>query len=520
MKLPVKHILQFFKKRAFFFTLLVVAINIVLGGWTVFNNDILYKSDVARDFLLFDELSQKGFILLGPRASGLQGLFHGPLWVYLNYPAYVIGQGNPIVVGYFWILLNILFLVSSYIVAKKLFNHSVANVYVILLSAASIFYVNSLFNPYGAMIVMPIFLYTIIRYSQTLQWKYLLFNLLALGAIIQFQMAVGLPLLLLTALYALFIIWKNKLFKHLLVVPILILPFSTFILFDLRHEFGQFNAIVQSFTTESSNIYISYADRIVDRWESMTKRIFFAQGNFSGIINEIVSLFLIFFAYTRLRAKGDKKNEHRHIIFTILYFYIGFYLITILFNGLLLLHYTFPVIPLLFLLFSSMILYMNKKVFFTLLIFLILVNIHDGIIHAQTFVKAKGTELTSWHFQSQAAKKVFDTAKGEFGYFLYAPDYHAYAQKYAFVYTNTLYPNKKAFLFEKKPVVYTVVEPAPEGRADLDDTYWIKSMVKIESKPKNVTTYPNGFTIKEYILTEEELKVSPDPQTADWLKYR
>lgn len=517
MKTAIINCFQFLKKYALIFTLVVVFINIILGAWPILNNDIFFKSDVARDFLLFEEISQKGIILIGPRASGMPGLFHGPLWIYLNYPAYIIGQGNPIFVGYFWIILNILFLFSSYILAKKLFNQAVANVYIILLSAATIFYINSLFNPYGAMMILPLFLYTFIRYTETLNGKYFLYNLLAVGAIIQFQMAVGLPLLILTSIYALYIIRKHKLFRHLLFFSVLIIPFSTFILFDIRHNFGQFNTIISSFTSESSIPYTPYMDRLVDRWNNITTNLFLAQGIFSSIINKIIFIVLVFFTYMRLRAK---KDAFVHKYFILIYFYLGFYIVSIMFNGILLGHYTFPVIPLIFLIFSSTVLYLNRKVFLSILLILVVVNIWDGVIHAQNYTKVKGNTLTSWQFQHQAVKKVFESANEEFGYYIYAPDYYAYAQKYAYSYTKKLYPDKKSYLAQKKPITYTVVEPAPPDRKELTDVFWIKSLVKIQNPPEKVLNYPNGFAIKEYRVTDKDLQESSDPQTAEWIHFR
>src|SRR5688572_10815215 len=90
-------------KNLFLLVLFFILLNILLSSWYVLHNDLVFNSDIARDFLLFEEISQKKIVLIGPRASGIPGLFHGPLWLYVNYPAYIIGQGNPVVVGWWWV---------------------------------------------------------------------------------------------------------------------------------------------------------------------------------------------------------------------------------------------------------------------------------------------------------------------------------------------------------------------------------------------------------------------------------
>lgn len=510
-----------FSSYALPLTLLVVFINILLASWNILHGDLRFNADIARDFLLYDELSQKGIILIGPRASGLSGLFHGPLWIYLNYPAYVIGQGNPIVVGYFWILLNILFLGISYFVASKLFNKSVAYVYVILLSGAMIFFLDSLFNPFGAMLVMPLLLFFIVRYTHTLHWKYFAGCLLVLGAIIQFQMAIGLPLLLLTGLYSGYIILKNKKYLHILLFLLLLLPFSTYLVFELRHNFQQTTAILNMLQGQNSGPFVPYLDRIGNRWEHMTSGIYFSQvWSFSLILNNIIACIFAVFLYMRLFIKENRKDKKRLVFALLLYFYVGFYLLSLFLNGRLLYHYTFPLIPLTFLLFSSMILYFNKKIFLGLLLVVVFANYSavNSFLHERTL--DRNAAFTSWLFHKEVAEKVFQSEDNNFGYFIYAPDYYAYAPKYAFAYVRSLYDEKKVFLFEKKSITYTVEEPAPPDRLDLTSDYWITSQVKLTSKPVKEYTFRNGYKVKKYVLTESELASPIDPIAADWLHYR
>jgi hypothetical protein len=84
------------KKIAFYFSLSIIGICIILASWFVINGDILFYSDIARDFLLMEDiLYNKPIALIGPRSGAISGVFHGPLWFYLNLPAFILGKGNP-----------------------------------------------------------------------------------------------------------------------------------------------------------------------------------------------------------------------------------------------------------------------------------------------------------------------------------------------------------------------------------------------------------------------------------------
>ena len=88
--------------------LLIVLYNLNLSSILVRNGEVNFFNDIARDFLLLQELDQKKIVLIGPRSS-TNGLFHGPLWTYINYPAYVLGNGNPVVVACFGFSLSVSF---------------------------------------------------------------------------------------------------------------------------------------------------------------------------------------------------------------------------------------------------------------------------------------------------------------------------------------------------------------------------------------------------------------------------
>src|SRR3989344_1542324 len=102
--------------------LLITLFNIYLSSSLVRHGEVNFFNDVARDFLLLQEVDYKKIVLIGPRSS-TNNLFHGPLWTYINYPAYLLGDGNPVIVAWFWIVLGCMFLLSGFYMTRKLFGN-------------------------------------------------------------------------------------------------------------------------------------------------------------------------------------------------------------------------------------------------------------------------------------------------------------------------------------------------------------------------------------------------------------
>jgi len=145
-----------------------IALNVFFAAWYLINGDIFFNTDIARDFLLLDELQIKKLVLIGPRASGLTGFFHGPLWTYLNFPVYYLSKGNPITQGWFWIGLLIAYLAGTYLLWKKKIGTDSALIYVTLLSLFFTIdpdqgFSNGYYNPFGALFLIPLYFYFFIR---------------------------------------------------------------------------------------------------------------------------------------------------------------------------------------------------------------------------------------------------------------------------------------------------------------------------------------------------------------------
>jgi len=166
------------KKIILYLFLFLIGLCIILASWFVINGDILFYSDIARDFLLMEDiLYNKPIALIGPRSGAISGVFHGPLWLYLNLPAFILGKGNPIIVGWFWVLLYIINLIITYKIGKLLFDKHIGLIATLIVALTTISFPAGPSNPVGALILSPIFFYFLISYLKQKKIKFLLISL-------------------------------------------------------------------------------------------------------------------------------------------------------------------------------------------------------------------------------------------------------------------------------------------------------------------------------------------------------
>ncbi|RJQ25344.1 hypothetical protein C4577_06085 [Candidatus Parcubacteria bacterium] len=476
---------------------IIIAFNIFFASWYVLHNDIEFTSEVARDLFLLDEISKKKIVLIGP--SSTTGLFHGPLWTYINYPAYAIGQGDPVVVGWGWISFIILFLISSYYIGKNLFDSRTGYLFTLMLSIYSVYIAKNLYNPHGAFFLVPAFFFFFIRYIETLKVKYLIIHVLLTGMIIQFQMAIGIPFLILSFLYIALLTIKSQKYLHLLSFSLILLTLSNFLIFNLRHE-SLLSQQVMKFITSGSSGYHHILQMLEQRFRFMVGGAEILRVD-PGNINYILFLILIVFLVFQI-----VQNKNKKIYFSFLYFYFGYLIISNLNGGGLLYFYLFPLFPLVFLIFSSFSNSKYPKVFMGIFFVIFLLNTFNALdFDIKSSYHSMGKSEWSWMFYKKLALEVF-TGKEEFGYFVYSPDVVGYRPKYALFYTEKLYPHK-AIYFQKKPVTYLIIAPPPSNNPYMKDEWWRINLLHINKKPESVINFDNGYKIEKYFLSEKEILV-------------
>lgn len=498
----------------------LIILNVVLASWWIIDGNLFFHTDIARDFLLIEDIiDNKHLTLIGPRSGAIPGLFHGPAWLYLNLPAFLIGAGDPVFIGWFWVILYVLSLLIIYYVGKKLFNKDVGFLSTLLLSSVTILNVRSLFNPYGALLLSPLFFYFFIEYLRNKKIKFLIFSFLTLGFIIQFQMAFGVPILILTIPLLTYYLIRNHKLTHLISVLILLIPLSSFLIFDLRNNFLQIKSVIDYIYGSQSHgkLGLNLLQLIPLRMKELaTDGIgVITQNNIYTTI--LVLAVFILAAYFNIR----KKDRNSDLFFLFVYFYLGFWLFTIFFKGPVWNYYYLPFIPLLILFFVSLKSRINKFIFYPIMILIYIINLQVVYKDLNSYnSNPLQQDVSTWQFNKLVAEKVFLGKENQFGYFIFTPDLYGYPPRYALNFYQKRNKERQVYPYKKEPVTYLVIAPPPVYGKDPNSVWyqkntnskiWKSNDVRISKEPETKILFDNGFIVERYQLSDEEIKVEPNP---------
>lgn len=499
------------KKVLPIFYLLALAASLFFASWCVLHGTIHFQGDLARDFLLFEEIAvTRKPVLIGPRTS-MQGVFHGPARLYLNLPVFIASGGNPIASGWFWVALLAAGVWVFYFIAKKLLPKNAALPATALYALSIAPSAPYLYNPYGAVFIAPLFFYFFIQYIQKNSFTHLLICLLLIGFTIQFEMVWGVPALFVVVASAFLSIFKRKQFTHLFAFFILYIPFSTFIFFDLRHDFFQVKSFITYIVGQpgTAREQIDMLARIVERLKDM----FLVLPSYFS--NNMPLLSGIFACITLGGLLIFRNNVTR----TFLLFYGVFWLLTLPLKGKIYDYYYWAFLPLFCLVLGALISGIFKKwssiIFAFLILLLLFFNIRLVLTQNDQFFK---TNTGLWQFYSQQAEQIYKDANTDFGWYVYTADQYAYSFKYAMSYMQSKYLSIRASKFEKKPLTYLMIYPSDNKYTNERD--WKTGQVKINKKSVQVIKSIGGSYVEKYNLTSEEQKVQSDSSLLQDLTFR
>lgn len=492
-----------------------ILFNLVLCAWSVLHNNIYYYTDIGRDFLIFNEIAIKKLVLFGPRAD-MQGLFHGILWHYLNVPAYMLGNGNPVSVGWFWMLLTGGFIGSVYYSIKKLFDQESGLLATALVSASVVQITQGFFHGNGAMLIMPLFFYTFIRYVQIRQLRTLIIHLITVGMLVQFEIAVGVPLAMLSCLALAYVILRDRRWKHVIGFFALIPFAATFLLIELKYNFLQFRSLASySQGARDGGAHTPFVLSLIDRIRNIgTHGVNIVQDPLHAA-NIILFSLLLGAIYISFK-NADKR---RAIYMSFLYFNFGYYILTLLHGGYLIKFWWLPMSILPIMMIATIQKYFVKPVYIALLIIFMSIATFQNVQFITLSDTQRATDFHSWQFHYTLAQQALQKAPQEFGYFIYAPDIYGYQDKYAFLYANRQL-NKKGVAFEKRLITYVFSEPPPKDFTGHDIDWWVSEKLQIKTKPLETRTLLKGYEVRSYLLSESDLKTPSQITPSDWLFYR
>lgn len=496
-------------------SILLVVFSIVVASWHVVHGTLDFHTDIARDFLLFEDIYFGHHItLLGPRSGGISGVFHGPLWLYLSIPAYAIGNGNPVVVAWFWVLLYIFSIGLVYYVVQKLSEESTAYIASAIYAVSTANAVHSMFNPFGAVILAPVFFLLLYRYLTNGGFQTLSLLIFTLGIMIQFQMAFAGPMLVLSAPLIFYAIYKRRSYKDIVAYGFLVIPLSTFIVFDLRHDFLQTRAVISYLSGGENAVRIkeSYSQFVATRLT--TGMLYESIAQVVGYVGITVLATWAIIVLGYIKASGKQRDVY-HLF---LYLFIGFWIITLPYKGTMWGYYTWPFVGLtagmIALALQSTPRYL-QILFFALFL---TTQAHERIIPIMEKSFADG-DTSGWKFYEKAAEHVYKDATSPFGYYIYTTDQYGYTTRYAMNYLARKYPEKNAYAFAKREETYLMIDD-PGDHKYTNHKGWREYDVKIIDKPVSKTQLSKTYWIEKYSLTKEDQAIESNPNLIQNLIFR
>ncbi len=491
---------------------LLIGISTVFASWWMLHDNINFHTDIARDFLLFEDIYfNRNITLLGPRSGGISGVFHGPLWLYINIPAYALGNGNPTIVGWFWVLLYVLSIGTVYVITRLLFSSREAFISASLFSIAGASSIPFLFNPYGALMLAPIFFYGAWKYIEKSTFWFLILAILSLGFSIQFQMAWAVPILVLITPVFIYLIFKRRQYIHLFAFLLLGIPLSSFVLFEIRNNFLQTQAVL-SYITGGENATKMQIPLYLFFWKRMVAMTYEAVGQLTGYNTGVSMLLIGLFVYIY-----KTTSEHKRVFLLFIYLYLGYWIITLPYKGTIWGYYYWPFLSIIAVVAGVLICKLPRRL--SIIVFL-LVYLSSAIYTYKIIVKPFSADDTSiWKFYKTAAEKVYNDAPNEFGYFIYTTDQFGYSSRYGMNYVQRLNPEKKAYPYEKKAVTYLLIDDPGDHRYT-NHKGWRQFDVKIQKKPVKRIQLSKNYWIEKYELTQEEIAVSSNPNLIQNLIFR
>lgn len=491
---------------------MVVLYNVNLSSILVRNGEVNFFNDVARDFLLLQELDHKKIVLIGPRSS-TNNLFHGPLWTYINYPAYVIGNGDPVFVAWFWLFLECVFLITSFYMVRKLFGTLPAFAFIVLISIQMAIPINGVFHSEATIFVIPILFFTICMYVKSKKNLYLVFHLLILAMLIQLEIGVGLQFFILSSLVIIFFIYKQKLWKHLFIFSLVPIFLSNLIIFDLKNGLRMAKALFS--TGGSLHFFMSFESWMQNRVNNTISLQLF--NNAPNSVFVYITFAIVIIA-TILLIKN--KNKYKNIYLLFLFYYFGYMCLSFFNKGVLLFHYVYLLTPLTVLWLVSFLVTRYKLLFFPIIIIIFTSGFNFAHLRINQRLASMGKDYNSWTSLSNVAKEVISKEKNnEFGYFVFAPDAFAYQPRYAMIY-HFKNAKAKAFEYAKKSTTYIIAAPPPANDIYMDHVWWRKEPVGISSEPIETKKFPSGFVIEKFNLTKEEQKIPHDKNIELGIHFR
>lgn len=509
-----KNMKKFLIALSIFFSL---AICYLLGSRMLQHGDFFYLSDQARDFTLVKSIVVDHKLTLIGSHSGLGGLFHGPLWLYILAPIFLIGNGNPLAFAYFYMTIPLITILVGFFVGKKLYGDLFSVLVAFFLAINGILwrYIDNTIGINVMPLVYILFLFNCVLYIRGKHNALIAATFFA-GLAFQFETASAVALVPLVVAVAIFGRTKGLRLKTVILsIVSFIASLATFLLFDIRHRFLITTSTVQLFNqNQGHKDYITLFGRIADHFHAMIAT--YASVLFTP---SLILLCLMFFMGLYFCMALFKKKQSKTLLREIL-----FYFLSPAFVYLFYMFYPHPIYGeyvldlTVSLIFALCLVYVTiwkdtvGKVFSGL--FLLVTVISVGMFLRNTYMHPYVPDTSGGSYSNQnrvVAWIMQDAGNKPYGYFVYTPETFTYGMDYLFWWQSTLHHTQ---IPESKKLANTYVILYPPLANDRNaHAYWIEHTLHTTASATKTKVFTGGIIV-------EKMDMSNDAQPVDQNYYQ
>lgn len=510
-------------KRIYFILFLGILLLAFLLRFKLFAfGDFYFFQDQSRDLLLAKEIAENGKIILIGARTGFGGLFHGPLWIFLLVPTYILSHGNPLqTLVPIFLLVSVGIVFSGFVIGWKLYGKVIGLLFAFFLAISlplneAIYFTT---NAHAMPLAFLFYLYFIIRYLRGSDKSFVVaMFLIGVGFHLEGAFAFSLiPLTLIALLYR----RKNQIKIILGGALAFLISVSNFILFDLRHNFLMTHSVLRLFKGGGGALpgyeqYTSIAFRIHDRFLGLLNS--FASPAYSSgfLINVLLAGVFIFAFLLIIKSwyKSKKLNSDNKEFLFILLSPLLAYLLYVLYPYPLWGHYTLSLsIPAILLLCLSIKNISKNKFGLILSCVLILLAIIPALSSLNDYyIKTSNHDLSSdSSYKNQMLVvnwTLKDSGSSPFNYLVYIPSTFTYGMDYLFSW-DKLTEGRRIIPCSKNGLTYLIFYPHEKGDNNAY-TYWKENVIKTKQKPIITKQFPGGILVEKLNIKDKEIGIDPN----------
>lgn len=458
--------------------------------------------DPGRDALVIHKIiNDHKLTLIGP-TSGVEGIFIGPFYYYLQVPAYIVSGGDPSASATWLGFINALAIILIFFIGKKLFSASAGLIAAALFAFSwdAVNFSRWFSNPSTIPFFVGLILLSIVNLKLTKRGIWLVIASLGIGLSLQLEAAAAIWFIpaLLISLFVLKI--KPKLKWTLISLGVFFLLALPQIIFDLKHDFLMTKAFYNFLIAEKS-FKLSLAQTIQTRLDLYLSTYKNALG--LSFIHTLLVLTISLLSIIAVRRFGGENLKHSFWGVYLLLIWIFSTLVGLIFytgnNGYVWSYYLSGTIPALYLIIGFVASLWLKKFYLIPFVFLFLILCFNNNLNTLKGYLGSGIgpNTINYQVQKQAIDYIYkDALDQNFNVDVYVPPVIPVNYEYLFAWLGES-KYKKLPEKENVPLLYTIEEvdnPHPERLKRFIDRQ------NSFSKVINIATF-GGITVEKRLRT-------------------